>query len=215
MLLFARIERYYYHVAEQLDLGRRHETRSGAFRRSGRRAWSSSRSSRSAKSSDMPCRSRCGLAAKWSRCRRHRPRRHPSALRALETMGSRGRPTGPAQPAPHPGRTHRRFRPNPSREGTLRHRLTRLHRTEAPTLPNPAQPTRPAARHHDSRTHRRYRRHASDSLGLSICPPTPKTAALPIDVRCGGTQRSDPRVLTIAPAGWLDNCSRAVERQRS
>ena len=41
--------------------------------------------------------------------------------------------------------------------------------------------TRPAAGHNSSRTHRRHRRHASDSLGLSAFP----------------------RVLTIAPAGWI------------
>jgi hypothetical protein len=32
---------------------------------------------------------------------------------------------------------------------------------------NPAQPTWPPARHNNSRTHRRYRRHASHSVGLS------------------------------------------------
>ena len=67
----------------------------------------------------------------------------------------------------------------PKSKGTLRHRLARLHRTEPPTLPNPAQPTRPAARHNSSRTHRRHCRHASDSLGLSISPPNPKNGAFP------------------------------------
>jgi hypothetical protein len=38
----------------------------------------------------------------------------------------------------------------PKSKGTLRHRLARLHRSEAPTLPNPAQPTRPAARTDDA-----------------------------------------------------------------
>ena len=34
-----------------------------------------------------------------------------------------------------------------------------------------------------SRTHRRHRRHASDSLGLRISPPTPKTRGLPQSIR--------------------------------
>jgi hypothetical protein len=34
----------------------------------------------------------------------------------------------------HLGGTHRRFRPNPSREGTVRNRLAFLYPTESPTL---------------------------------------------------------------------------------
>jgi hypothetical protein len=34
----------------------------------------------------------------------------------------------------------------------------------------------PAARRNNSRTHRRHRRHASDSLGLSICHPPEERA---------------------------------------
>jgi hypothetical protein len=49
--------------------------------------------------------------------------RRPLPVRAAEPVLEKMRLIHPAQPAPHPGGTHRRFRPNPSREGTIRHRL--------------------------------------------------------------------------------------------
>ena len=88
MLLFDRIERYYYHVAEQLGLGpAATQTRSGACRR---------RHGHRPGRHDQQGRRACvaGRDAAWRRSgpgdRRHRPRRHPSAVRALETMGPRG-----------------------------------------------------------------------------------------------------------------------------
>jgi amino acid transporter len=64
--------------------------------------------------------------------------------------------------------------------------------------------SRPVARHNNSCTHRRYRRHASDSLGLSICPPTPKAA----DLRSTFVVAA-PKVRSTD----LDNRSRGVKRQ--
>ena len=68
MLLFDRIERYYYHVAEQLGL---FQLPSKPVSRPSGEASDALvivfRSSRSARSSAVRCRPRCGWAAKWSR----------------------------------------------------------------------------------------------------------------------------------------------------
>ena len=107
MLLFDRIERYCHHVADQFDMGRfLAEPRSGAFQRT--------KVIVPVVTISKVAGGVAGSASDWrrsgpsTRMLRHRPRRHPRLCGLWKQSGPRT-PTGPAETAPHPGGTRRRF----------------------------------------------------------------------------------------------------------
>ena len=120
MLLFDRIERYYYHVAEQLDLGRLPPKPVPGPSGDAMVIVPVVTISKVVGRALQVAMRLGGEVVPWPSTPTPTP---PAGSASSGNNGTPGLTSGSCPPAPHPGGTRRRFRPNPSREGTLRHRL--------------------------------------------------------------------------------------------